>query len=223
MLARHLTPLFTLLFATVAVSAKEALTREIPWDGCETLIVDVPADVQFIQAPGAGKIVVTGPRRSVETFEVAGGVLKDRTLRTGAQLKIVVTAPKITRFSIKGDDTLTIEGFDQDKLHIDATGRADVKASGRVGTVTLNLQGFGWADLSQLDAQGAEVALTGSRKTLIAPSSWAKLSGRGAVVLLTPPETLTLDFSGAGRVLHAYRGETARGLKVAALAPHTQP
>src|SRR5688572_26891275 len=100
--------------AVCAGSAKDSITREIPWDGGESLIIDVPADVRFVQASGPGKVVVTGPRRSVERFSCEGGVLSDRRLRTGAQLQIVVMAPKIIRFVANGGDTLTIEEFDQD-------------------------------------------------------------------------------------------------------------
>ena len=177
------------------------VTREIAWDGSESMVLDVPANVRFVQASGPGKVVITGPRRSVETFTVAGGVLKDGTLRTGERLHIFVTAPKIIRFSVKGSDHLVIEGFDQDELRIETTGRADVKASGCARTIRLNLQGSGWADLSQLKTDGAEVMLTGGRNAIIAPTMWAKLSGNGDVVLLTQPPELTLKFGDSGRVL----------------------
>ena len=103
------------------------VTREVQWDGGEVLIVGVPADVRFIQAPGPGRVVVTGRRRSVDTFHVEAGVLEDGTWRTGERLQIVVTAPRVTRFSVKGRDTLSIEGFDQDELRIETTGRAEVE------------------------------------------------------------------------------------------------
>ena len=200
-----LTALFLVnALAVFAQSGKETITREIPWDGSEALTLDVPAEVRFVQTPGPGKVVVTGPRRSVETFEVAGGVLRDRTLRTGRQLRIIVQAPKVTRFSVKGGDKLVIEAFDQDELKIEATGRADIKATGRTETIRLNLRGFGWADLSQVQAKGAEITLSGSRKAIIAPELWAKLSGNGSVVLLTRPEKVTQELWGAGRVIHAY-------------------
>jgi len=55
------------------------VVRELPWDGAETLIVGVPAEVHFVQAPGPGTVLVTGLRRSVRTFSAAGGVLDDAT------------------------------------------------------------------------------------------------------------------------------------------------
>lgn len=179
------------------------VTREIPWDGGDVLIVAAPADVRFIQAPGPGKVVVTGRRRSVDTFHVEAGVLKDRTWRTGERLQIVVTAPRVTRFSVKGHDSLSIEGFDQDELRIDATGRAEVKAAGRAGNVKLELQGSGWADLSQLQTRGTEVVLSASRSAIVVATSWAKVSGQGLVVLLSRPDVVELDLQGAGRVIRA--------------------
>ena len=132
--------------------AGAAVTRELPWDGSESLIVDVPASVRFVQTSGPGKVVVTGPRRSVDGFSATGGVLSDDRWRTGEPLQIVVHAPKITHFSLKGSDRLVVEGFDQPELTIETVGRAEVKATGQAGRVTLQLQGFGWVDLSALAA-----------------------------------------------------------------------
>jgi len=180
-----------------------SVTRELPWDGGDVLTVGVPADVRFIQAAGPGKVVVTGSPRSVDSLHVEAGVLDDRTWRTGERLQIVVTAPRVTRFSVKGRDTLSIEGFDQDELRIEATGRAEVKAAGRAGTVRLDLRGSGWADLSQLQAEGTEVVLSASRSAIVGPTSWAKVSGGGLVVLLSRPEAVELDLQGAGRLIRA--------------------
>ena len=112
--------------------AGAAVTRELPWDGSESLVVDVPASVRFVQASGPGKVVVTGPRRSVDGFSASGGVLSDSRWRTGEQLQIVVYAPKITYFSLKGSDKLVIEEFEQTELKIETVGRSEVKATGRV-------------------------------------------------------------------------------------------
>lgn len=177
------------------------ITRELAWDSAESLVVGVPADVRFVQAHGPGKIVVTGPRRSVETFSAVGGVLDDATWRTGKRLKITVTAPKVTRFSVKGHDTLVIENFDQDELRIATTGWADVRAAGRARTIRLELLGSGWANLSQLDTQSAEVSLTSLRSAIVAPRAWARISGQGDVILTTEPAEISQDPAGGGRVI----------------------
>jgi hypothetical protein len=176
------------------------VVRELPWDGSESLTLGVPATVRFVQSDGPGKVVVTGSRRSVEKFSVAGGVLSDSRWRTGKPLDIVVHAPKITHFSLKGGDKLIVEAFDQPQLTIETTGRSEVLASGRAGRVTLQLQGFGWVDLSALSADEADVTLTGSRHALIAARERARISGNGSVVLVGKPGELELSLGESGRV-----------------------
>jgi hypothetical protein len=180
--------------------AGQAVTREIPWDGSESLTIGVPASVRFVQAEGPGKVIVTGPSRSVENFSATGGYLDDSRWRTGKPLDIVVQAPRITRFSLKGSDKLLIEGFDQPDLHIETVGRAEARVSGRADRVRLQLQGIGWVDLSALAANEAEVTLTGSRHALLAVSEKARISGNGSVVLVNKPKDLELDLGESGRV-----------------------
>lgn len=178
-------------------------TRTIPWHGTDALTIGVPAHVRFVQGPGPGTVIVTGPRRSVETFGVENGVLDDHTLRTGAELEIVVTAPKVTRFSANGRDRLTIERFDQDLLRIETAGWAEVSASGRAGTVQLSLDGFGWVNLGELESDGASIAIAGSRSAIVSPTAWATVSGSGSVIFLTQPPKISLDPQGGGRVIQA--------------------
>jgi len=180
--------------------AGAAITRELAWDGSESLTVEVPASVRFVQTEGPGKVIVTGPRRSVENFTAAGGVLSDQRWRTGKPLDIVVHAPKITRFSLKGTDKLVVEGFDQPSLTIETVGSAEVRAAGRVGHLTLQLQGRGWADLSALTAAEADVSVTGSRHALLAATEKARISGNGSVVLVGKPKSLELKMAESGRV-----------------------
>lgn len=179
------------------------ITRTLPWHGTDALTIGVPAHVRFVQGPGPGTVMVTGPRRSVETFGVANGVLEDHTLRTSAELDVVVTAPNVTRFSAKGHDRLTIEGFAQDVLRIETAGWAEVSASGRARTVQLRLNGFGWANLGQLESDGASIAIARSRSAIVSPAAWATVSGSGTVILLTEPPTISFDSQGGGRVIHA--------------------
>ena len=176
------------------------VTRELPWDGSESLTLEVPAHVRFVQSQGPGKVVVTGPKRSVEGFTAHGGVLDDGRWHTGKPIEVVVHAPQVTRFSLKGSDKLEVENFDQSKLVIETTGRAEVRASGRVGQLKLQLQGAGWVDLSALEASEADVTLTGSRHALLAATDRARISGNGSVVLVTRPKTLDLDLGESGRV-----------------------
>jgi len=206
--------------STAALSAAERLveqtgrrnfiTREISWDGGESLILGAPASLQYIQTSEApGKVVITGPARSVNTFKVERGVLDDEVFRTSDQVSVVVYAPSIKRFSAKGGDTIDIRDFDQDELDIHVSGRADIKASGRAGTVELQMEGVGWADLSQLEARGAQIDVSGARNAIVSATEWAKLSGNGKVILVKRPQQLSSELWGAGRVF--------------VTAPHEQP
>ena len=180
--------------------AGSAVTRELPWDGSESLVFEVPANVRYVQSAGPGKVTVTGPRRSVEGFTADGGVLNDGRWHTGKPLDVVVHAPRITRFSLKGSDTLVLEGFDQPELTIETVGRAEVHGSGRAGRVRLQLQGSGWVDLSSLAASEADVTLSGSRHALLSASEKASISGNGSVVLVSKPRALELNLGDSGRV-----------------------
>jgi hypothetical protein len=190
--------------------AGAAHTRELAWEGGESLIVDVPANVRLVQAEGPGKVVVTGARRSVDRFDSSGGVLRDERWHSGKPLEILVQAPKITHVSLKGSDKLVIEGFDQPELRIEMVGRSEVRASGKVGKLHLQLRGSGWADLSGLSVEDAEVSVSGSRHALLAASGRAHISGNGAVVLVTHPRQLDLDLGESGRVFSLGAAQAAR-------------
>ena len=196
---------FSAFSASDALAARDpagsALTREFAWDGSESLNIEVPATVRYVQTAGPGKVIVTGPSRSLEGFSASGGTLSDSRWRTGEPLDIVVHAPKITRFSLKGSDKLVVESFDQPELVIETVGRAEVKVSGRAGRVWLQLQGIGWVDLSSLDASEADVTLTGSRHALLAAREKARISGNGSVVLVRKPKELELHLGESGRVM----------------------
>ena len=182
-------------------------TREMAWNGGERLVVAVPADVRYVQAPGPGRVTVTGPRRKLPSLYVANGVVGDRAWRTGARLKVLVQAPGVSSFSVQGGDRLRIENYDQDVLHIHAQGWTQVEARGRAKSVRLDLQGFGWANLAALDTEDATVTLSSGRSAVIAPTRQAKLSGTGSVVLLTDPASVTGRLDGAGKLI---RTATAR-------------
>ncbi|HVN01126.1 MAG TPA: DUF2807 domain-containing protein [Caulobacteraceae bacterium] len=180
-------------------------TREIAWTGGDRLELDAPADVQYTQAAGPAKLVVTGPKDLVDRLALDGSEL---TLRDGygwdaGRLSIVMTAPAVSRFAINGDDTLTIAGYDQDGLDIDVSGRGTAKATGKARRVSLDISGDGDVDLGALASSSAEADISGAGHASIAPTDEANLdiSGSGEVDLLTRPPRLNSDVSGAGRIV----------------------
>jgi hypothetical protein len=178
-------------------------TKEIAWDGSAALVLDVPADVTFTQdGAGPGKLTITGPKRSLDALTLTGGRLQDGVNNEGQRLKIVMTAPKVTRFELTGIDQLTLEGYDQDGLEISTTGMSKVTGHGKTRTLKLDMTGAGEADLAGLAADSADVDISGAAKASIAPRTSARLdvSGSGEVELKTKPLKLEKNVSGSGEV-----------------------
>jgi hypothetical protein len=179
-------------------------TREIAWSGADSLDVDIPADITFTQAPGPAKLVITGPKGTVDQVEASGSDLDYRDEPTNAQrVKIVMTAPDVRSFSLSGDETLVITGFSQDELALDISGTGKITAQGKARTVKIDVSGDGEADLGKLAAQEARVDISGSGRSTIAPTDTADvdISGDGEVDLASHPATVHSDVSGDGRIV----------------------
>ncbi|HEV7694458.1 MAG TPA: DUF2807 domain-containing protein [Hyphomonadaceae bacterium] len=185
--------------------SSELITREIPWDGSATLIPELPSITRYIQAPGPGKIIARGPHRSVSTLTVANGHIHDKLLHTGAVIELTVTAPNVTAFAVNGRSTLTIENFDQDSLTVTVQGTAQITASGRTQTASVDMQGDGIANLARLKADSLTATATGLGIVIGAPTASANLAldGAAAAILLTRPPQLTTDIKEYGQLIDA--------------------
>ena len=176
-------------------------TREMAWTGGDTLDVDVPAEITYTQAPGPGKLTITGPQRELDALSLEGGRLSlSRHGRHWDDLTVVMTAPAVTRFDIATSGRLSIEGYKQDKLSIEVAGDADVSAKGEAKSVALSVSGSGNTDLSELRTVDASVDVDGSGAATLAPTGAANISisGSGDVTLLTRPARLESNVSGSG-------------------------
>jgi hypothetical protein len=179
-------------------------TRQIAWSGADTLDVGIPADITFTQAPGPAKLVITGPKGTVDMVEASGSDLDYRDEPENAQrVKIVMTAPDVRSFSLSGDETLAISGYAQDDLSLDVSGTGKITAQGKTRDVKIDVSGDGEADLGKLAAEGARVDISGSGRTTIAPSQRADIdiSGSGEVDLASHPAVMHNDISGSGRIV----------------------
>jgi Putative auto-transporter adhesin, head GIN domain len=182
-------------------------TREISWPGGASLSVSVPAEVQYTQADGPAKVVISGPAREVEDVRLEDGRIRfdDDELHVGDKLKIAITAPAVTDFSLEGAESFSIAGYLQDRLSVSVSGFADVKAQGEVRDAKIRIAGAGHADLSALKTKAAEVEIDGSGDASVGPSDSADIdiSGAGSVTLLSNPPQLHTNISGVGRIRHA--------------------
>ncbi len=205
------------------VRSSERITREIPWDGGEALVLDLPLDVTYVQGEGA-RVVIEGPKDYAERitleagrFGLAGDVTLDasdvtidlngiRVLDAGERLRITVTAPKVSSFTVNGSGDLDIRNYDQPNLTVQVQGSGDVRGAGRSGALKLAVVGSGSIDLADVDARDAEVTTSGSGDATIAARGSVKVAvaGSGGVSLKAKPASLTSEISGSGDVDQDY-------------------
>ena len=193
-----------------------SVTRNVAWTGGDRLSIDLPADVTYVQGPEAG-VVITGSSSLVDRIQVRDGRITadgpdEITVRWWAggvsawndreNLKIVVTAPAVTRFDLSGSQSLSIRAYDQPTLSIDISGSGDVAATGKTTTLDLDIAGSGEADLSELATTDASVAISGSGEARVAPTGTARLSiaGSGDITLTTRPAKVQSSVSGSGDI-----------------------
>jgi hypothetical protein len=179
-------------------------TRELAWTGGDTLEVDVPAEITYTQATGAGKLTVTGPQRDLDNLVLEGGHLRftHGRHRHHGDLTIVMTAPAVSRFNLNGSGRLAIQDYKQDKLSIDISGDTEISAKGEAKGLTLSMSGSGQTDFSDLKLGDADVDIDGSGQATLAPTGVANIniSGSGDVTLLTRPSKLESNVSGSGSI-----------------------
>ena len=179
-------------------------TREIAWSGGDSLDVQIPADVRFSQAAGPAKLVITGPKGTVDQVQVSGSDLDfDDEPANAQRVTVTMTAPDVRHFTLDGDGKLSIAGFDQDKLDLELNGDDQAEVKGKAHAVKLDISGDAKADLSALAVEEAQVEIDGSGRSTIAPTQKADLdiSGDGEIDLTTHPADMHSDVSGSGRIV----------------------
>ena len=183
-----------------------SVTRNVAWTGGDRLSIDLPADVVITGSSSLvdriqvrdGRITADGPDEITVRWWAGGfSAWNDRE-----NLKIVVTAPAVTRFDLSGSQSLSIRAYDQPTLSIDISGSGDVAATGKTTTLDLDIAGSGEADLSELATTDASVAISGSGEARVAPTGTARLSiaGSGDITLTTRPAKVQSSVSGSGDI-----------------------
>lgn len=186
-------------------AADSLATRQLAWTG-ESLDVDIPAEVRFIQKDGPATVVVSGPGGLVQQLQLVGGRISGDDYEEGwRRVSITITAPRITEFRLDDEDTLVVHGFDQDRLMLTMEGRADVSIQGRAASLTLNIGESADADLSQLQAGEVLANVRDFGEVSLAPQTRAdlKVSDSGKVTLVSRPGQLHSDVTGRGKIIEA--------------------
>jgi hypothetical protein len=193
------------------------VTRTLIWDGTDTLVMDFGGDVEYVQGETAG-VTVTGAENLVDRVEITQGRIRlkdgedqvyvnwgDGGLRAWSprdRLRVVVTAPDVTRFRLNGSGHMDIRAYDQDQMDLGISGSGEIEAEGRTRALTLDLSGSGEVDLEALELADADVTVSGSGEARLGPTGRAAvaISGSGDVTLTRRPESLDSRVSGSGDI-----------------------
>ena len=199
----------------------EQTSKTLTWTGGDSLIVEMAADVEYVQGATPG-VVVTGAADLVDRIRLEGNRLtmvndggpNNERIVFGRnadgrgiwvdseQVRVVVTAPAIHTFDLRGSSDVTLTNYDQDTLTVSQSGSGDIEATGRVRALKLTITGSGDADLNNLATVDAEVDLSGSGDAYVAPTGAATVSssGSGDIELATRPTTLRQTSTGSGDI-----------------------
>lgn len=190
------------------------ISMELPWDGAETLSLRTPTDLHYTPGPAPGRLVITGPRGSLAALRLENGRLYYLDgIRDRGRLKVVMTGPPFRRLNADYEDEVILDGLAQDRLELHVTHQAVVTARGRVKTLDLDVSGSGRAHLSELAVEGAQVDLSGSAETTVAPTLWADIEAAGSseVVLLKRPKQFNAQTVDTARIIDADAAPEAEG------------
>jgi hypothetical protein len=167
-------------FAAVSVSGQWQVTieRGDVW----RVAVDVPAEViDDVRVERSGEGLAVG-------YDGAwwfGGFGRG----DGDVLKATITMPALESIELSGTSTLSLSGFEGDRLSLTSSGASEVRgASGRFETLALVMSGAGNVDLDGLLVTNADI----------------QVSGAGNLKLNMAGGRLTGNMSGAGNL--EYRG-----------------
>jgi hypothetical protein len=141
--------------------------------------------------------------------EVDGSELKlhlrhDDTImsRHAGNLKVTITVPSLTAFTMAGAGNTTITHMSGDSLDVHFAGAGNLKADGTVRTLTLNVGGVGSIDTRELHADTATVNVggVGSVKVWASARLDASVGGIGSLTYYGDPKTVNTGGGGLGSI-----------------------
>ncbi len=75
-------------------------SRSFPWAGGDTLRIAVPAEVAYVQSPTVA-LSITGPAAALDHIVIERGEIRyNRWIKNAGRLRITLSAPDVTRFSL---------------------------------------------------------------------------------------------------------------------------
>ena len=162
-----------------------------------------------VQVGEAQSVAVTADDNLIGdlTTDVENGVLVVST-RSNTNLSfrvsptVNISVPNLDAVFIEGSGSAQVEALKADSFRGEILGSGNLKVSGRAAQLTLRILGSGDADLSTLECENAEAAITGSGDARLACSQSldVKITGSGDVTYAGSPKTTKKVITGSGSV-----------------------
>jgi hypothetical protein len=200
------------LAAVAALSAPQAHAAEQTRSVAPFTAVSNAGPVNLrIEVGKAQSVVVSGSDDYLAALktEVVGGELRIK-LRNDThiddhhpgEMRIVVTVPQLTAFTMSGAGETTLAHVSGDSLEVRFGGAGSLKADGTVKNLTLNVGGVGSIDTRELHADNANVSVggVGSVKVWASQRLDASVGGVGSLTYYGDPKQVNTSGGGLGSI-----------------------
>jgi hypothetical protein len=119
-----------------------------------------------------------------------------------SNLRVTITVPTLTAFTMAGAGNTTIEHLSGDRLDVHFAGAGNLKAEGSVKTLALNVGGVGSIDTRELHAESANVNVggVGSVKVWASARLDASVGGIGSLTYYGDPKIVNTSGGGLGSI-----------------------
>lgn len=166
-------------------------------------------------------VSINGPDRAIEhaEVEVHGKTLRIKTSRkdwgwTGKRARIIlrIGVPQLASLKLRGGNDVQLSGFQGGSSRIGVDGAARLRASGELDDLTVDMEGAGLVDLSDLLAGDARVTVDGVGQVIVHPRDTlhATMNGVGAILYTGNPREVNTHMNGLGTISHRDRGKSER-------------
>jgi hypothetical protein len=176
-------------------------TRNLPWDGSDTIRINVPATIHYRRGAG-DDVVADGPADVVDHLRVRDGRI-DLECRNADRDDLTLTLPgrMFRHFTLAGSGMLMLQDIDQPRLELTLRGSGSVEASGAAPDTEVDISGSGDAKLAALKIMRLRLHINGSGDAEAAPEEDAdvQINGSGEAHLAAAPvKRLRLRTNGSG-------------------------
>ncbi len=184
-------------------------TRNFEVETFDAIDLRGAAEVE-ITLGGAPSVQITGSERAFRSLnvKVTGHTLDIDSAKgrswfgdTG-RLKIVVTAPTLTKLESNGAGEIRIDGLTGGEGDFEFAGAHEVTATGTLDKLKIELSGAGSADFRKVISREADVTVNGAGniEVHVAEDLRAEVNGVGAIRYTGDPQKVDSDLHGLGTI-----------------------